>query len=594
MHHSPTDAAPAHSGPDALAALTMLLSSDQSPFAIETQRVNNRPLRIWKHAFPTLPALLQHGKSHGDAEFLVYEGERISYAAWYRAVAHLAQHLHRAGVQQGDRVALAMRNLPEWPVAFFAITSLGAICVPLNAWWTGKELAYGLQDSGSRLLICDADRFQRLSADAAILENLPKLTQIIVTRAASSPSPSPYDVRPLEDIIGTPSHYTSLPDIELPTPAAELTPDDPATILYTSGTTGFPKGAINSHRNLTSHVQTTGYFTARATLRRGDALSTAPTPPVLLIVIPLFHVTGCAAGMMGAIAAGGKIILMHRWDAGRALRLIEQEKVTFTGGVPTIAWELIDHPDRENHDLSSLSAVGYGGAPAATDLAAHVKNHLGAMPGNGWGMTETTGTVLSHTAEEYMQNPLSCGVPVPVADAKIMHQDGSAECPTGAIGELWIKGPMVAQGYWNNPDATAATFVDGWVRTGDLARKDDQGYFYIVDRLKDMILRGGENIYTAEVENILFAHPAIVDASVVGLPHRTLGEEPAAAVTLAAGASVTEAELQQWTRDHLAAFKCPVAVKILPTRLPRNANGKIMKDQVRSLFTGPNSNNNHE
>lgn len=558
-----------------LSALDALLSSDASPFAIDHKIIGGSPVRIWKHAFPTLRALLDHGKSHRSQEFLVYEGERLTYTQWYRAVAKLAYHFDHLGVKKGDRIALAMRNLPEWPIVFFAITSLGAICVPLNAWWTGKEMAYGLKDSGSHILICDADRYQRLTAEDGAMA---ALDHIFVTRA-----PAAWGVERLEDIIGLPMHYGDLPDMDIPLPPS-LTPEDPATILYTSGTTGFPKGAVNSHRNLTSHVQTTGYFSARATLRRGDILPVHPPTPVLLIVIPLFHVTGCAAGMMGAIAAGAKIVMMHRWDAGRALRLIEQEKVTFTGGVPTIAWELADHPERDNFDLSSLTAVGYGGAPATTDLAAHVKNRLGAMPGNGWGMTETSGTILSHTAEEYMQNPLSCGVPVPVADAKIMAQDGSMEMPVGSIGELWVKGPMVAQGYWNNEDATAATFVDGWVRTGDLARTDEQGYFYIVDRLKDMILRGGENIYTAEVENILMAHPAIVDASVIGFPHRTLGEEPAAAVTLATGASITEAELQQWTREHLAAFKCPVMIKILPTRLPRNANGKIMKDQVRSLF----------
>lgn len=556
-----------------------LLESDASPFAIQQESISGTSLRLWKNAFPTLRALLEHGRSHGTKEFLIYEGERISYAQWYRAVAALAQHLQHIGVQKGDRVALAMRNLPEWPIAFFAITSLGAICVPLNAWWTGKELAFGLKDSGSRLLICDAERYQRLAADNDASTVLAALDGLYVTRA-----PQDLNVSRLEDVIGTSDQYADLPDLEIPM-ADDVEPDDVATILYTSGTTGFPKGAINSHRNLTSHVQTTGYFTARAALRRGETLPANPPTPILLIVIPLFHVTGCAAGMMGAIAAGGKIVMMHRWDAGRALALIEQEKVTFTGGVPTIAWELLDHSDRGEYDLSSLSSIGYGGAPAAANLADHIRHQLGAMPGNGWGMTETSGTVLSHTAEEYLENPTSCGVPVPVADAKIMAEDGSAELPIGAVGELWVKGPMVAQGYWNNPAATAESFVDGWVRTGDLARTDERGYFYIVDRLKDMILRGGENIYTAEVENILFAHPAVVDASVIGLPHRTLGEEPAAAVTLASGAGVTESELQQWTRQYLAAFKCPVAIKILPTRLPRNANGKIMKDQVRSLFS---------
>lgn len=558
--------------------INQILTAPSSPFSISMSHDNGTERKYWSNEFSTLQSLLEHGRTHDAKEFVVYEDERITYKDWYLAVRCLADYFQQRGIKKGDRIALAMRNLPEWPVAFFAATSIGAICVPLNAWWTGPELSFGLQNSGSRILVCDEERYQRLATNAASADTISHLDEILVARASAD-----FDGRRLEDVIGPTHHYGNL-TTDTPSTTPALTPDDPATILYTSGTTAFPKGAINSHRNLASHVQTTGYFTARAALRRGDAFPSQPSTPILLIVVPLFHVTGCAAGMIGAIAAGGKIILMPRWDAGRALQLIDKEKITFTGGVPTIAWELIDHPERENFDLSSLASVGYGGAPAATELADHVHNRLGAMPGNGWGMTETSGTVLSHTAEEYLENPSSCGIPVPVADAKIMQVGGSTEVPLGSIGELWIKGPMVAQGYWNNPEATAETFVNGWVRTGDLARQDEQGYYYIVDRLKDMILRGGENIYTAEVENILFAHPAIVDASVVGLPHRSLGEEPAAAVTLATGAIATESELQQWTRQHLAAFKCPIAIKILPTRLPRNANGKIMKDQVRKLF----------
>lgn len=559
--------------------------SEGSPFALEERLIQGQMLRTWQHGISDLRSLVEIGKSHGNKEFLVYEDERVTYHQWHKAVAHLSQYFQTLGVQKGDRIALAMRNLPEWTVVFFAAASIGAICVPLNAWWTGKELAYGLKDSGSQILICDKERYQRVSSEGKAMA---QLDHLLITRADAE-----LNVTALEDIIGLPKAYGDLADIDLPE-STDIHPEIPATILYTSGTTGFPKGAVNSHRNLTCHVMTTAYFTARAITLRGEAMPENPPPPVLLIVIPLFHVTGCAAGMMGAIAAGGKIVMMHRWEARQALQLIEREKVTFTGGVPTIAWELIDHPERGNYDLSSLMAVGYGGAPAAEELAKHVKNRLGAMPGNGWGMTETSGTVLSHTAEEYLRNPTSCGVPVPVADAKIMAEDGGTEVPVGGIGELWVKGPMVAQGYWQNEAATAATFVDGWVRTGDLAKRDADGYFYIVDRLKDMILRGGENIYTAEVENALFAHPNIVDASVVGLPHRTLGEEPVAAVTLANGAKATEEELKQWTREHLAAFKCPVQIIIHPTRLPRNANGKIMKDQVRPLFADRTKDNDKQ
>src|SRR3546814_692983 len=460
-----------------------LLCCPGAPFEVTVSQLFDQPTRTWKNAVPNLAALAEIGRANGSADFLVYRDERVTYEGWYRAAATLAQRLRALGIRKGDRVALAMRNLPEWPIAFFSITAIGAICVPLNAWWTGSELVYALCDSASGTLICDDERYERLKPH---LDAVEELDRVIVTRATGDLG----GAVALEELIGTSADYESLSPISLP--AEQIDPDDEATILYTSGTTGFPKGAVNTHRNLTTHIQTTAYFAARALLLRGVAIPAVPAPPALLIAIPLFHVSGCAAGMMGAIAAGGKIVLMHKWDAERALQLIEEEKITFTGGVPTIAWQLVDHPARECYDLSSLVSVGYGGAPSAPDLVRLIHQHLGAMPGNGWGMTETTGTVLSHTAEEYMRAPTSCGRPVPVAEVQIMSADGESQARRGEVGELWARGPMVAKGYWRNPEATAATFVDGWVRTGDLARMDEDGYVYIVDRIKDMILRGGE------------------------------------------------------------------------------------------------------
>ncbi|MBX9728875.1 MAG: fatty acid--CoA ligase family protein, partial [Sphingopyxis sp.] len=251
---------------------------------------------------------------------------------------------------------------------------------------------------------------------------------------------------------------------------------------------------------------------------------------------------------------------------------------------PTIAWQLIEHPDRHKYDLSSLEAVAYGGAPSAPELVRRIQSDLKAMPGNGWGMTETMATVTSHSAEDYLNRPESCGPPLPVADLKIMDPEGEQELAIGSVGELWARGPMIVKGYWNKPEATAATFVNGWVRTGDLARIDEEGFCYIVDRAKDIIIRGGENIYSSEVENILYDHPAVTDAALVGIPHRTLGEEPAAVVHLAPGMDASEAELQAWVRQRLAGFKVPVRIVFCSETLPRNANGKIMKRDLKALF----------
>jgi acyl-CoA synthetase (AMP-forming)/AMP-acid ligase II len=303
----------------------------------------------------------------------------------------------------------------------------------------------------------------------------------------------------------------------------------------------------------------------------------------MLTVVPMFHVTACSAGLMGAVAGGSTTIYMRKWDAVRAMEIIEREKVNVTGGVPTIAWQLLEHPDRGQYDLSSLEAIAYGGAPSAPELVKRIYEEFGALPGNGWGMTETMATVTSNSAEDYLNRPNSAGLPAAVADLRVTDEAGQ-ELGPNQVGEIWARGPMTVIGYWNKPEATAETFVDGWVRTGDLGCVDEEGFVYILDRAKDMIIRGGENIYSTEVENVLYAHPAVTDCALIGLPHRTLGEEPAAVVHLAPGENASEAELQGWVRDRLAAFKVPVAIRFVADTLPRNANGKILKRDLRALF----------
>lgn len=552
-----------------------MLCAPGQPFEMEMVDIDGVPTRVWKNAHPTLAALADHARGHGDSEFLIYADERVTFESWYRAVAALAVELQNIGVSKGDRVALAMRNLPEWPVIFFAAASIGAIVVPLNAWWTDQELVFGLANSETGVLLCDAERWDRIAPHMA---DLPDLDHIIVARSqAALVSPA----RALEDIIGRPDAYADLPDQKLP--AVDIAPDDPATIFYTSGTTGQPKGALGSHRNLTTNAVSVGYSGAAAALRRGDELP-EPTVRVGLTVVPMFHCTACSAIMMPTVHGGHKMVFLHKWDTVRAMEIIEKEKVNATGGVPFIAWQLIEHPDRENYDLSSIDSISYGGAPSAPELARKIYEVFGALPGNGWGMTETMATVTSHTAEDYLNRPTSCGPPVAAADLKIMSDDGSEEMPVGEVGELWARGPMVVKGYWNRPEATAETFVDGWVRTGDLARLDDEGFCHIVDRAKDMIIRGGENIYSSEVENVLYDHPAVMDAALVGIDHKTLGEEPAAIVQLVPGKTASEAELQQWVRERLAAFNVPVKVLFRTESLPRNANGKILKKDLKALF----------
>ncbi len=548
-----------------------LLCAPGQRFEMESVEIDGIPTRVWKSAPPSLRALVELSRIHGARAACVLEDERVSFDAQFRAIAALAEALRARGIGTGDRVAAVMRNLPEWTVAFFAVTSLGAIAVPLNAWWTGQELEYGLRDSGAKLLIADAPRWERI---APFCDALPELQHVIVTRGEGPET--------LESVIGRPNDWASLPERSLPD--AQVGTDDDATIFYTSGTTGAPKGALGTHRNLVTNILSGAYNSTRAFLRRGEA-PPEPEPKVFLTVIPLFHVTACSATLMGAMAAGHTLCFMRKWDAVEAMRIIERERVNVTGGVPTIAWQLLEHPDRPSYDLSSLESIAYGGAPSAPELVRRIHEEFGALPGNGWGMTETMATVTGHGAEDYLHRADSAGPPVPVADLEIRAEDGVTVLPPNTVGELWARGPMIVRGYWNKPEATAQTFVNGWVRTGDLARLDDEGFLFIVDRAKDIIIRGGENIYSIEVENALYEHPAVTDAALVGIPHKTLGEEPAAVVHLAPGEEASEQELKDWVRARLAPFKVPVRVVFVKETLPRNANGKILKRELKGLFT---------
>jgi len=555
-------------------------------FEMEEREVRGVSMRVWKNAPPTLRDIFLAGRAHGDKTFLVYEDERASFEAFARAALAIAHALAAEGVVKGDRVVIAMRNLPEWPAAFYGTLLLGAIATPLNAWWTGAELEYALLDSGAKVAVVDAERLHRM---AECLPRCTDLQRVFVSRGADTLMPddsaSLSMLRRLEDVTGTVNDWMKLPD--RPLPSVMLHPEDDATIFYTSGTTGQPKGALGTHRNSVCTIVATSFSAQRNFVRRGEPVPKPEdrlTQRASLVSIPFFHTTGCQAVLNPALLAGSKIVTMHRWDVERAMALIERERCTQAGGVPTIAWQIIEHPARAQYDLSSLENMAYGGAPAAAELVRRIAQAFPAsQPGTGWGMTETSATFTNHGSEDYVQRPESCGPALPVCDMKIVDDQG-LELPRGTVGELWGKGPNVVKGYWRKPEATAETFADGWVKTGDLARMDDEGYLYIVDRKKDMLIRGGENIYCVEVEDALYTHAAVMDAGVVGIPHRLLGEEPVAVVQLKPGETATEAQLQAFVSIKLAAFKVPVRILILPDALPRNPNGKLLKKELKQLF----------
>jgi len=367
-------------------------------------------------------------------------------------------------------------------------------------------------------------------------------------------------------------------------PEVEVGPEMDATILYTSGTTGRPKGAVSTHHAVLSALLAFGCAAALRSLLVPESAEQRKHPTSFILAVPLFHVTGCVAVMLSSFASGCKLVMMHKWNAERALELIERERVTNFVGVPTMSWDLLESPDFARRDTSSLKAVGGGGAPAPPELVRRIdRGFRNGAPGIGYGMTETNAYGPQNAGPDYLRKPTSCGRTVPIVQIKVADESGRP-LPTGAVGEIFFRGPHLIRGYWNRPDATAETIVNGWLRSGDLGRMDDEGFLYVEDRAKDMVLRAGENVYCAEVEAAIYEHPAVYEAAVFGLPHERLGEEVAAKVYLKPGCRLDTAALQQHVRERLAGFKVPTVIEFAEAPLPRNASGKILKREIRDAL----------
>ena len=572
-------------------------------FEMEELEIRGVPTRTWKHAPPSLRAVLDMSLAHGDATFLVYEDERTNFTEHYRIACTLAHRLQSTfGIAQGDRVAIIMRNLPEWIMAFWGATLAGAIVVPLNAWWSGEELRYGLEDSGSKVAFVDTERAERIRP---FLGGLSDLGAVIVADEHRTEPTSPLQVYepaggaapvaewPFPLALGTVDEAASPPDIT-------IDPEDDATIFYTSGTTGRPKGAVGTHRNMVTNLMSLFFINTRGSRRFGSpALEVTgdKTQPAFLLSVPLFHATGCHSVMVSNVAAGGKIVMMHHFDPERALELIERERIGTFGGVPAMVMQVLDSPDFSKFDTSSIRGVSYGGAPAPPDLVRRIRAAWPVgQPSNGYGLTETSSVTSMNTGGDYVARPESVGPPVPVCDVAVVPEDFGGDEPDDTLprgpdvrGELWIKGPNVVRGYWNRPEETAKTFSRGWLHTGDVARLDEDNFIYIVDRAKDMIIRGGENVYSVQVEAALFEHPAVADCAVIGVPDPTLGEEVGAVVVLRPGAKVTADELGRHVKARLAGFMVPTHIWFRSEPLPRNPQGKVLKRELRDELVKPSA-----
>jgi long-chain acyl-CoA synthetase len=554
-----------------MTALEESLTGPGGPFEIVEVEIRGVATRVWKTAPPSLRAVWEASRAHGDRDFLVYDDERYSYARAHALVAQLARRLaEQYGVGRGDRVAIAMRNYPEWALSFWATVAIGAVAVPLNAWWTGPELAYGLSDSGAKVLVADGERLERVAGD---LDRL-GLAGVVGVRTEALP-PGAVD---LADLLGPPDDGASLPEVD-------IDPDDDVTVLYTSGTTGRPKGAVGTHRNITNFLMA-GFFlgTVRAAAAAGvPAAGAEVSPPRTLLTFPLFHVGGLQSHLIPYTAYGGTLVLMYRWDADQAVDLIEREAVTNFSGVPHTAFDLLERAAARGASLASLQGLASGATLVPPELVRRVDAQFSSRvaPGNGYGLTETTGAMIVNMGSDYVARSDSVGkVLAPVVGLRFVGPDGGDVAP-GEVGEIWISGPTIVRGYHNDPEATAAAFTDGWFHTGDLGYVDEDGFVHVVDRLKDVVIRGGENVYAAEVEAALFEHPDIADAAVVGVPHPSLGEEVAAVVRRRAGSDLDAETVQSHVAGRLAAFKVPSVVDVRDADLPRNATGKVLKRRLR-------------
>jgi long-chain acyl-CoA synthetase len=573
---------------------------------VAPREIDGVAYRAFVNAPASLRDLFGAARGFGDRTYLVYEDERWSFAEVMAAVDALASALvGELGVVRGDRVAIGMRNYPEWVISFAAVTSVGAVSVSLNAWWSADELDFALNDCGAKVLIADSER-ARVTADSC--RRLDVTTVVVRAGGAELPAGAHrWDdlVRPGDSV---------MPDVVV---GAE----DDATILYTSGTTGRPKGAVSTHRAVLQSVMGFACHTVVSDLVNaapaesgtagsgsagsgsagsgsagsgsagsGSAGSGPATPepepePAFILIVPLFHVTGSVPVMLTTFAFGVKLVMMYRWSAERALELIERERVTAFVGVPTQSWDLLESPRFADFDTSSLRLIGGGGAPAPTPLVRRVASSFAAgRPSLGYGLTETNAYGPANTGADYVTHPASTGRAGPILDIEIRDPLGHP-VPTSGSGEIWLKSPTLIRGYWNRPEATAETIVDGWLRTGDLGRLDADGFLYIEDRAKDVILRGGENVYSAEVESVLYEHPAVYEAAVFGLPHPRLGEEVAATVVTKPGFLATPEELAAHVASRLATFKVPTRMFLIADPLPRNAAGKVLKRDLRMSYS---------
>ena len=558
---------------DDLRQLKTIAAAHMAPGAAletETVTIDDLELNVFAHVPTNLGELYKLGLEAGDQTFLVYQQERFSFAESLDLALRMARVLkEKYEIQLGDRVAICARNSPEWCMAYMAITLLGAIAVPMNSWWKTPELKYGLSDSDSKLIFLDP---ARLDLVQPFLDSLD--VQIVMFKPeAESAFPEFYELaRSME-----PLSQDALNEIE-------VFPENEASIMYTSGSTGMPKGVLSTHRNIINALYTWKFVKEITEILRPELLEENPKfPPALLANVPLFHVTGSHAQFLASFIYSRKFVMMYKWDAEAALKLIEEERISVFHGVPTMAWEIMQSPNFDTTDLSSLRGVQSGGASRPPEHLNMIMQKFpdSAIPGLGYGLTETNAIGAIISGKFYASRPNSTGRPTPpVTSVKVVDDEGNT-LEDGGVGEICIKGATVMKGYWNNPEATAEVIKDGWFHSGDIGMLDELGFLIILDRAKDIVIRGGENIGCAEVEYAISEHPQVSEVSVYGIPEERLGEMLCSSIMLKAGSGLNSEQLTSFLSSRIAAFKIPERFYFQYEQLPRIATGKIAKKELR-------------
>ena len=553
------------------------LTAPSSPFEISEWDLDGARYRAYAHAATTLPQLLSAVRAHGNRDFLIFDGQRTSFEEFVHDVDALAAALQlEFGVRRGDRVAIAMRNCPDWMMVFVAATFIGAVVVPVNSWGSAEELEYTINDCGATLLAADSTR-ARLAADFVDHTSIDILFSDVESAFDDLPAAVAATLRihRIDDVVTAHRGHQY--------EAAAPDPGDVALLMYTSGSTGRPKGVIIRHVAI-GQAMMNMVFLGAVVVRLGDGTEprATATGEAQLVTVPLFHATGLLSGFLLPCVVGHKVALMRKWDAEIAMDIIATEKITTITSVPAIVKDLLTHPKLGDHDLSSITRVAAGGAATPADMPDLLRDKLGIVSRSaGYGMTETTAVGAAMTGPLAELKPLSSGIPSPIIECRAADGTG-AILDSGLDGEIQLRGITVTPGYWQRDDVTAEAFTaDGWLRTGDIGHLDDDGFLHITGRIKDIVIRGGENIAPNEIENAAYRHPAVKEAAVFGVPDDMMGEELAMVWQPRPGAELTEDEMRRHLHQLLPKFKVPKYITLSPEALPRNVSEKIDRRRLQ-------------